>query len=171
MGFSRQKYWSGFLCPPPGDLHDPGIEAMNLVSAALPRRFFTTSTTWEAQYFVYSTFILQSIESDRMYHAHRSFDELCNVSFLKKVLQLLNIKVEILSYSHSTFWIVLHNYRMNKMFIHLFSAFLSITKLNCSQICALYLLKNICIISVYHYIKRWIGLRALWCRCLPLLYY
>ena len=26
MGFSRQKYWSGLLCPPPGDLPDPGIE-------------------------------------------------------------------------------------------------------------------------------------------------
>ena len=28
MGFSRQEYWSGLLCPPPGDLPDPGIEPM-----------------------------------------------------------------------------------------------------------------------------------------------
>ena len=26
MGFSRQEYWSGFPCPPPGDLPDPGIK-------------------------------------------------------------------------------------------------------------------------------------------------
>ena len=26
MGFSRQEYWSGLLCPPPGDLPDPGTE-------------------------------------------------------------------------------------------------------------------------------------------------
>ena len=26
MGFSRQEYWSGWLCPPPGDLPDPGME-------------------------------------------------------------------------------------------------------------------------------------------------
>ena len=26
MGFSRQEHWSGFLCPPPGDLPNPGIE-------------------------------------------------------------------------------------------------------------------------------------------------
>ena len=26
MGFSRQEYWSGLLCPPPGDLPDPGIK-------------------------------------------------------------------------------------------------------------------------------------------------
>ena len=33
MGFSRQEYWSGLLCPPPGDLPDPGIEP---VSPATP---------------------------------------------------------------------------------------------------------------------------------------
>ena len=27
-GFSRQEYWSGLLCPPPGDLPDPGIKPM-----------------------------------------------------------------------------------------------------------------------------------------------
>ena len=26
MGFSRQEYWSGLPCPPPGDLHNTGIE-------------------------------------------------------------------------------------------------------------------------------------------------
>ena len=26
MGFSRQEYWSGLPCPPPGDLPYPGIE-------------------------------------------------------------------------------------------------------------------------------------------------
>ena len=26
MGFSRQEYWSGLQCSPPGDLPDPGIE-------------------------------------------------------------------------------------------------------------------------------------------------
>ena len=26
MGFSREDYWSGLPCPPPGDLPDPGLE-------------------------------------------------------------------------------------------------------------------------------------------------
>ena len=26
MRFSRQEYWSGLLCPSPGDLPNPGIE-------------------------------------------------------------------------------------------------------------------------------------------------
>ena len=30
MGFSRQEYWSGLLCPPPRDLPDPGIELLSL---------------------------------------------------------------------------------------------------------------------------------------------
>ena len=48
MGFSQQEYWSGVLCPPPGDLPDPGIEPTSLPSPALVGRFFTTSATWEA---------------------------------------------------------------------------------------------------------------------------
>ena len=49
MGFSRQEYWSGLPCPPPGDLPDSGIEPMSLTSPALTGEGFTTSTTWEAQ--------------------------------------------------------------------------------------------------------------------------
>jgi len=52
MGFSRQQYWSGLPCPPPGALPDPGIEPVSLMSPALAGRFFTTSTTWEAQHAV-----------------------------------------------------------------------------------------------------------------------
>ena len=29
IGFSRQEYWSGFPCPAPGDLPDPGIELLS----------------------------------------------------------------------------------------------------------------------------------------------
>ena len=50
MGFSRQEYWSGLLCPPLGDLPDTGIEPMSLKSPALADVFFTTSTIWEACY-------------------------------------------------------------------------------------------------------------------------
>ena len=49
MGFSRQEYWSGLPCPPPGDLPDPGMESASLMSPALAGMFFTTSATWEAQ--------------------------------------------------------------------------------------------------------------------------
>ena len=47
MEFSKQEYWSGFLCPPPGDLLDPGTKPVSLTSAALGRGFFTNSATWE----------------------------------------------------------------------------------------------------------------------------
>ena len=51
MGFSRQDYWSGLPCPPPGYLPDPRIEPSSLTSAALAGRFFTASTTWETHSF------------------------------------------------------------------------------------------------------------------------
>ena len=43
MGFSRQECWSGFPCPPPGDLPDPGMEPVSLVSPALAGGFFTAA--------------------------------------------------------------------------------------------------------------------------------
>ena len=48
IGFSRQDYWGGLPCPPPGDLSHPGIELASFMSPALAGRFFTTSAIWEA---------------------------------------------------------------------------------------------------------------------------
>ena len=45
MGFFRKEYWSGWPCPPPGDLPDPGIEPVSLTLAG---GLFTISTIWEA---------------------------------------------------------------------------------------------------------------------------
>ena len=42
MGFSRQEYWRGFPCPPPGDLPDLGIKPASLMSPALEHGFFIT---------------------------------------------------------------------------------------------------------------------------------
>ena len=39
MGFSRQEYWNGLPCPPPGDLLDPGTEPMSPVAPALQAVF------------------------------------------------------------------------------------------------------------------------------------
>ena len=47
VGFSRQEYWSGLPCPP-GDLPNPGIEPLSLMSLVLGDSFFTTSATGEA---------------------------------------------------------------------------------------------------------------------------
>ena len=44
-GFSRQEYWSGLPCLPPGHLPNPGIK---LTSPAMAGEFSTPSTTWEA---------------------------------------------------------------------------------------------------------------------------
>ena len=42
MEFSSQEYWSGLPLPSPGDLPNPGMEPMSLVSPALAGGSFTT---------------------------------------------------------------------------------------------------------------------------------
>ena len=42
MEFTRQEYWSGLPFPSPGDLPDPGIKTVSLMSPALAGKFFTS---------------------------------------------------------------------------------------------------------------------------------
>ena len=62
MGFSKQEYWSGFPFPPPGDLPDPGIEPMSLVSC-IGQRFFTTVPHGKPHLSVYRYDILRPWKS------------------------------------------------------------------------------------------------------------
>ena len=50
LGFSRQEYWSGLPCPPPGDLPNAGIKP---TSPALAGGFFTTSAPLEAHLLIH----------------------------------------------------------------------------------------------------------------------
>ena len=76
MGFSRQEYWSGLPCPPPGDLPEPGIEATSLTSLALAGRFFTTSTIWEAHPAPYLGWVDGSCHRHRLQRAGRAARDL-----------------------------------------------------------------------------------------------
>ena len=40
IGFSRQGFWSGLPCPPPGNFPNPGIKCTFLISPSLAGRFF-----------------------------------------------------------------------------------------------------------------------------------
>ena len=48
-GFSQQEYCNRLLCPPLGDLPDPGIEPRSPVAPALAGRFFTTERPGKPQ--------------------------------------------------------------------------------------------------------------------------
>ena len=50
LGFSRQEYPSGFSCPSPGNLPDPGIEPASLTSPVLAVGLFITSATFKVHY-------------------------------------------------------------------------------------------------------------------------
>ena len=49
MGFSRQEYWSGLPCPPPGDPPSSGTESASPRLPALTGGLFATSTIWGAR--------------------------------------------------------------------------------------------------------------------------
>ena len=49
-GFAREEYWNRLPFPPPGDLPNPGVKSVSLMSPALADRLFTTRATWEAQF-------------------------------------------------------------------------------------------------------------------------
>ena len=67
IGFSRQEFWSGLPCPPPGDLLKPGIEPESFMSPALAGRFFTSRVTWEAHKKYYSSVqFRRSVVSDSL---------------------------------------------------------------------------------------------------------
>ena len=55
MGISREEYWSGLPCPPPGDLPDPESEPVFYISC-IGRQVLPTSATWAAQTFIKKSF-------------------------------------------------------------------------------------------------------------------
>ena len=60
MGFSRQEYWSGLLCPPPGDLPDPGkdLGSPALQADSLPTELPGKSRLmWGEQYFCFGAML------------------------------------------------------------------------------------------------------------------
>ena len=52
-GFSGQEYWSELPCPPPGDLPNPEVEPLSLMSPMLAGRFLPI---WEALIIIYHCF-------------------------------------------------------------------------------------------------------------------
>ena len=49
-GFSRQEHQSGWPCPPPGVLPDPGIEHVSLMSPIVAGRFYIYTHTYLLTY-------------------------------------------------------------------------------------------------------------------------
>ena len=87
MGFSRQAYGSGLLCPPPGDLPGPGIKPASLKSPALAGKPFTASATWEAQE---TSILFSNLHSHQQFmstpfppHSHK---QLLFIAFLTKTI-------------------------------------------------------------------------------------
>ena len=95
MGFSRQEYWSGLPCPPPGVLPDTGIRPMSLVSPALAGGFFTTSAI-----FKYST--IKYFERERSHS--RNFYYSPSGSSVHGILQARILQLVAIYFSRESSW-------------------------------------------------------------------
>ena len=91
MGFSRQEYWSGLPCLPPGFLFSPGIEP---VSPALVGGFFTTAPPgWSWNSNTLATWCKDLTHLKRLWcwekgtteDRNYSVPEFCSLSVLKQV--------------------------------------------------------------------------------------
>ena len=69
MGFSRQEYWSGWPCPTPWDLPDPGIEPESPAAPALQAdsllmnhggKTYELCNLWQITYLLWSCFLFVS---------------------------------------------------------------------------------------------------------------
>ena len=54
MEFSRQEYWRGLPCPPPGELSDPGIEPESPAAPALQVDYLLLSHWWSPDQLILS---------------------------------------------------------------------------------------------------------------------
>ena len=74
MGFSKQEYWSGLSCPPPGVLLSQGITPATLKLMVLAGRLITISAIWEGQTGLISQyrFMVQILRIGRNVHIDQS---------------------------------------------------------------------------------------------------
>ena len=102
VGFFRQEHWSGSPYPPPGDLPEPGIEPMHLLSPALAGGFFTTSATWEARAILGPTYKWYYMVSVFLFLTHFTYNEslqshlcCCKLVYIKVMFSHLQRKTSL----------------------------------------------------------------------------
>ena len=66
METSKQEYWSGFSCPPPGALPAPGVEPESLASAALAGGFLTTVPPGKLCLYIHAVYIISDPMDNRL---------------------------------------------------------------------------------------------------------
>ena len=109
MGFSRQEYWGGLPCPPPGDLLYPGIKPGSFMSPVLAGRFCTTCTSWEANFshisFAFSLCTVSHIFHIYVINASMEFYNYIFKGFKKwgKYLSVFYINLYIYHFHYSPF--------------------------------------------------------------------
>ena len=86
MEFSRQEYWSGLPCPPPGDLPNPGIRPESPASLALQADALLLSHQGSPNFLDTVFKILESHKSEKK--VNRPFPVLPPPHHLKRELRI-----------------------------------------------------------------------------------
>ena len=110
MGFSKQEYWNGLPCPPPGDLPISGIKPASIVSPALTGGFFSLWATWE-------TFPFDSMLNTSCIWCLPLQHSSSSSSFLhtrKKVVEPTNPQTKLLGY-YISLWLSLKQCKRKKL--------------------------------------------------------
>ena len=89
LGLSRQEYWSGLPCPPPGELPNLETEPMSLTVSCIGRWvLYTTRATWEAHYLGY-------LESKSSENIEPKRQVLCGCAMPFSSLPMLRIQTQV----------------------------------------------------------------------------
>ena len=119
--FSRQEYWSGLLCPPPGDLPNPGTEPRSptLQVDSLPseppgkpdeilfRHKYNEIMRFVETWMDLEIFILNEVrqkEKDKYHYIIYMWNQIIQVHLFMKQKQANRHRKQIYSYHRETVW-------------------------------------------------------------------
>ena len=95
MGFSRQEYWRGLLCPPPGDLPDPWIKPgspalqANSLQSEPPGKSRVQCFTLKNVYVYYSSLLFFFLKQRRSFY----LSKLIRMRWQRQLSNLHNISL------------------------------------------------------------------------------
>ena len=103
QGFSRQEYWSGLPCPPPGDVPNPGIEPRSpaLQTDSLPsesaacQASLPLTISWSLPKLMSVELVMPSSQYRSDVKSSRQSDDLCGLIFCVRQSVNLHQNVQI----------------------------------------------------------------------------
>ena len=141
MGFSRQEYWSGLPCPPPGDLPNPGIQPVTPAG-----RFFTAEPPGKPITWIYhSLFCIHQLMSVWVAPSLAIMHKCCYEHLCASFCMFLYVCITLRCIARSK--IDLSYGKFSKVLQHFTFPFTSLLAMY--ECCSFYIWVNTCYLSIY----------------------